>query len=74
MEIELSNPEGNAFAIMHLATKLCAQLDIDDLERDALLKDMKSSDYANLVKVFWLKFNSVVNIYSNGEPYRPVNI
>ena len=74
MKIELTKPEGNAFALMHIATRLCAQLDIDDLERDALLKEMKSSDYANLVKVFWLKFSSVVNIYSKGEPYVPANI
>lgn len=74
MNIELTKPEGNAFALIHIATKLCNQLGIDDSERDALLKDMKSSDYANLVKVFWLKFNSVVTIYSKGEPYVPVNV
>lgn len=74
MDLELTKPEGNAFAIMHLATRLCKQLGIDDSERDALLKEMKSSDYENLVKVFWLKFNSVVNIYSKGEPYVPVNV
>jgi hypothetical protein len=71
MNIELTNPEGNAFAILNVANRLCVQLDINDLERDTLLKEMKSSGYENLVKVFWLKFNSVVNIYNNGVPYLP---
>jgi hypothetical protein len=74
MEIELSKPEGNAFALMHIATRLCTQLGIEDSERDALLSEMKSSDYNNLVKVFWLKFNTVVTIYSKGVLYAPANI
>jgi hypothetical protein len=74
MEIELSKPEGNAFALMHIATRLCTQLGIEDSERDALLSEMKSSDYNNLVKVFWLKFNTVVTIYSKGVLYAPSNI
>lgn len=47
--IDLTGPDGNAFALMGWAQQLARQLDLDGNE---IIKNMKSSDYENLVKVF----------------------
>ena len=68
ISIDLSGPEGNAFAIMGLATRLCKQLkDVDpekyDIER--ILEEMMSGDYKNLVNLFEEYFGDFVDIYIN---------
>lgn len=47
--IDLTGPDGNAFALMGWAQQLARQLDLDGNE---IIKNMKSGDYENLVKVF----------------------
>jgi len=55
--IDLTGPQGNAHYLMGRAIVLSKQLGIDS---DSILKDMKSSDYDNLIKVFDKHFGSFV--------------
>ena len=60
LEIDLTGPDGNAFALLGYAKGLCASLDMDFKP----LKDkMTSGDYENLVKVFDDTFGSFVTLY-----------
>lgn len=47
--IDLTGPDGNAFALLAYAKKFSQDL---DKPYDELLKKMKSGDYENLIKVF----------------------
>ncbi len=47
--IDLTGPEGNAFALMGMATNFAKQLHIDP---NPIIAEMKSSDYENLIQVF----------------------
>ena len=60
LEIDLTGPDGNAFALLGYAKGLCASLDMDFKP----LKDkMTSGDYENLVKVFDDTFGSFITLY-----------
>ena len=48
--INLDGPEGNAFMLMAIAESEAMGLGIDRDDIDAILDDMKSGDYKNLVK------------------------
>jgi|TARA_B100000212_G_scaffold290670_1_gene232211 hypothetical protein len=60
IEIDLTGPDGNAFAILGLAKRLCRELDIPF---KPLMNKMTSGDYENLIKVFDDKFGSFVTLY-----------
>jgi hypothetical protein len=60
IEIDLTGPEGNAFAILGLAKRLCREFGIPF---KPLANKMTSGDYENLIKVFDDKFGSVVTMY-----------
>ena len=60
IEIDLTGPDGNAFAILGLAKRLCKEFEIDP---KPLLDKMMSSDYENLIKVFDKNFGSFVTLY-----------
>jgi len=47
--IDLSGPEGNAYYLLGRAQNLSEQLGLDT---ETILKEMKESDYDNLVKVY----------------------
>ena len=47
--IDLTGPDGNAFALMGYAQQFARQLDLDG---NKIINNMKSGDYENLVKVF----------------------
>ena len=47
--IDLTGPDGNAFALMGYAQRFAKQLGLDSA---AILKEMRSGDYENLLKVF----------------------
>lgn len=61
--IDLSGPQGNAFALLGIAKQFCKQLDLDF---DAVAAEMKSGDYDNLVAVFEKHFGDYVDIYDGG--------
>ena len=55
--IDLTGPDGNAFALMGLANKLAKQLGLDS---EIIINDMTSSDYENLLEVFDSNFGDYV--------------
>ena len=59
-EIDLTGPDGNAFALMGHAKKYARQLEIDS---KPIIKDMMSGDYEHLLEVFEKHFGSFVTLY-----------
>ena len=55
--IDLSGPDGNAFALMGYAKKFASQLDLDS---NAIINEMTSGDYENLLQVFDSYFGDFV--------------
>ena len=55
--IDLTGPDGNAYALMAHATRLAKQLGIDP---KPIVHDMMSGNYENLVSVFDKNFGSFV--------------
>lgn len=62
--IDLSGPDGNAFALMGYARNLAKQLQVDGAK---IVEDMMSSDYDNLVQVFEQHFPMVTLLNKPGE-------
>lgn len=58
--IDLTGPQGNAFALMGIAQSFAKQLGYNKEQIDAMIADMQSSDYEHLVQVFDDKFGSFV--------------
>ena len=55
--IDLTGPAGNAYVLLGYAKNFCKQMDLDC---DAILAEMKSGDYENLVTVFEREFGVFV--------------
>ena len=55
--IDLTGPDGNAFALMGYASRFAKQLDLDE---NVIRKEMMSGDYENLLQVFDNYFGSFV--------------
>jgi len=58
--IDLTGPQGNAFALMGTAMNLGKQLGLTKEQRDQIIEEMKSSDYENLIQVFDKHFGAIV--------------
>lgn len=58
--LDLTGPEGNAFALMGHARKLARQLELDDAK---ILEEMTAGDYENLVETFDKYFGAYVVLY-----------
>ena len=58
--IDLTGPDGNAFALMGYAKNISRQLGIDSTP---IIKDMMSGDYENLLEVFEENFGEFVTLY-----------
>ena len=58
-EINLLGTEGNAYFLLGTAQEWGKQLDLDV---DSIIKDMESSDYENLIKVFDKYFGKFVDL------------
>lgn len=57
--IDLSGPDGNAFALLAYAKRFSHDIDKDPT---LLIKQMMSSDYKNLIKVFEDAFGDFVTL------------
>ena len=55
--IDLTGPDGNAYALMAYAERFARQLGLDS---EKIIKEMMSSDYENLLQVFDSNFGSFV--------------
>lgn len=60
MKIDLRGPNGNAYFLLGTAKNLCKQLGKDS---EVIIKEMMSSDYENLLKVFDREFGEFVDLY-----------
>jgi hypothetical protein len=58
--IDLTGPQGNAFYLLGVAKNFCKQLDMTEKNTQAILDEMTSGDYENLIQVFDREFGSVV--------------
>lgn len=63
IEIDLTGPQGNAFFLLGTASKLGRQLGWDRDEIEILLRQMRNSDYENLVNTFDKHFGDIVTLY-----------
>jgi hypothetical protein len=66
--IDLHGPQGNAFALMGIASDWLRQMKRRD-EMDALQTEMMSGDYNNLLTVFQKKFDGLVEFVNAPEDY-----
>ena len=57
--IDLTGPQGNAFYLLGLASKLCKQIGLDDT---MVLNDMKSGDYEHLITRFDYHFGCLIDL------------
>jgi hypothetical protein len=57
--IDLTGPDGNAFALIGFATKFARQLDLDSTQ---IREEMMAGDYENLVAVFDKYFGDYVTL------------
>jgi len=57
--IDLTGPQGNAFYLLGLASKLCKQLDLDE---DLVLYDMKMGGYEHLITTFDDYFGNLIDL------------
>ena len=55
--IDITGPDGNAFALMGYARRFCRQLGMDS---GPIITDMMSGDYENLLEVFDRNFGHFV--------------
>lgn len=55
--IDLTGPDGNAFALMAIGRKLARNIGLDE---NKILKEMMKGDYENLLEVFDNHFGSFV--------------
>jgi len=55
--IDLTGPEGNAFVLLGYAKRFAKQIGLDG---DAIVEEMKSGDYENLIEVFDNHFGDFV--------------
>jgi hypothetical protein len=58
--IDLTGPDGNAFALMGNAIRLAKMLGYSEEKKDKLMEDMQSGDYENLIQVFEDHFGDFV--------------
>jgi hypothetical protein len=63
VEIDLNGPDGNAFMLMGYAEKFGKQIGLDKEQIEAIISDMTSSDYENLIQVFDDNFGEFVILY-----------
>ena len=63
IEIDLTGPDGNAFVLLGLASRLCKQLGYTSLEEKNILDEMRLTDYEGLIYTFNREFGTIVDLY-----------
>ena len=60
MKIDLTGPDGNAFALLGLAQNILKQIGKDP---KPIMNEMISGDYENLINVFDREFGDYIDLY-----------
>ena len=63
IEIDLTGPEGNAFVLLGYAKRYAKQLGKNGVEAEAIINEMTSGNYDNLLDVFDREFGDYVTLY-----------
>ena len=63
IEIDLTGPEGNAFVLLGYAKRYAKQLGKNGVEAEAIVNEMTSGNYENLLDVFDREFGDYVTLY-----------
>ena len=67
IEIDLTGPDGNAFALMAIFKNTAKQLDYNSDEIKKFTDQMMSGDYTNLVKIFNDHFGRYFTLYTTDK-------
>jgi len=57
--VDLTGPQGNAFYLLGLASKLCKQMQVED---EIILQDMRMGGYEHLITTFDDYFGDLVDL------------
>jgi len=60
--ISLSSPQGNAYYLLSTANMVGKDMGMSVEQRQRIVNEMKSKDYANLCEVFTREFGSVIQL------------
>lgn len=63
IQVDLKGPEGNAFDLMAIAENIGKSLKVPKEQRDAIQKDMMSSNYDHLVATLEKHYGDYIDIY-----------
>lgn len=63
IEIDLTGADGNAFALLAYAKRIGYLIGLSEQEVEDILREMKSGDYENLIKVFEENFGDYAVLY-----------
>ena len=63
IEIDLTGPDGNAYALMAYARKFGKILKYDDFKITCIIEEMKLTDYEGLLHTFDREFGSFVTLW-----------
>lgn len=62
MRVDLSGPDGNAYALLTLANRLGRELDLEPGVREMIHWDMTRSDYDHMIDVVEREFSDRVTL------------
>jgi len=62
LTLDLNGPDGNAFVLLAYAQRMAKEMGLTKAELEAIMADMKSSDYKHLVETFDANFGSVIDL------------
>lgn len=67
MRVDLSGPDGNAYALMNIAQTIGRQRNRPHDEIEKIQKRMMSGDYENLLKILFLEYGDIIEFVEDGK-------
>lgn len=63
IQVDLTGPDGNAYVLLGLASKLCHKLGYNYDRKERILDEMRLTDYEGLLYTFDREFGWLVDLY-----------
>ncbi len=63
INIDLNGPDGNAYVLLGLASRLCHKLGYSNDKTERILDEMKLTDYEGLLYTFDREFGMLVTLW-----------